>query len=37
LGLYRKAKDLNPGSLNEIKSIVNFSSDSIERKNVEKS
>ena len=37
LGLYRKAKDINPGSIIEIKRIVNLTSDSIERKSAEKS
>jgi hypothetical protein len=37
LGLYRKAKDINPGSINEIKRIVNLTADSIERKSAEKS
>jgi hypothetical protein len=37
LGLYRKAKNINPGSISSINRIVNHSSDSIERINAEKS
>ena len=37
LGLYRKAKDINPGSISCINRIVNLSADSIERINAEKS
>ena len=37
LNLYRQAKDSNPGSLEEIRSIRDLSPDSIERLNAEKS